>query len=452
MPGRKKSSVAKNESTVETEIAAPSDEQSTPLEEHIEVVDVPEDKELEESMDDENESEIEVEDEIIELDPNKKLELTEEQKALNDEVEGVLDSLEEEPETELEKGQLLEEVPEEESEEFEEVSSAEGEKSTESGDKGDKKDKRKRKQPKIDVNRNPKLKKIVQDCERIEDPNELKSLRDARNDETRELINKIKKIQIEIGNIRTQALDYRNKRDTLNKTVQTIKKDKLDVSEKLNESRSSLKDAKNDAKKTDDLKKRKATTGQIAFLRKKIDQLEKQIETEDMDLKKENEIVDEIDTLERQLQDLLKDSKKPKQFKEEIDHIREYKDQLKGTNDKLKDAAEESQNYHLLYLDVSKEMDDLRNEKRNLQRELNENRFIADLFHQRLIEMSQRQNREMRINRKSQYQNKKRIKKEIAKITLEDAKVKLKKGEKLNIFEARAFLEAKANEKETPEE
>ena len=32
-------------------------------------------------------------------------------------------------------------------------------------------------------------------------------------------------------------------------------------------------------------------------------------------------------------------------------------------------------------------------------------------------------------------------------MTLEDAKVKLKKGVKLNIFEARAFLEEQANKK-----
>ena len=92
-------------------------------------------------------------------------------------------------------------------------------------------------------------------------------------------------------------------------------------------------------------------------------------------------------------------------------------------------------------------MEDFRTEKRSLQRELNENRFIADIYHQRLIEMSQKLNRQKRISRKSQYQNKKKVKKEIQKMTLEDAKVKMKKGVKLNIFEARAFLEEQANKK-----
>ena len=68
-------------------------------------------------------------------------------------------------------------------------------------------------------------------------------------------------------------------------------------------------------------------------------------------------------------------------------------------------------------------------------------------YHQRLIEMSQKMNRQKRISRKSQYQNKKKVKKEIQKMTLEDAKVKMKKGVKLNIFEARAFLEEQANKK-----
>ena len=92
-------------------------------------------------------------------------------------------------------------------------------------------------------------------------------------------------------------------------------------------------------------------------------------------------------------------------------------------------------------------MEDLRSEKRSLQRELNENRYIADVYHQRLIEMSQKMNRQKRITRKSQYQNKKKGKKEIQKMTLEDAKDKMSKGVKLNIFEARAFLEEQANKK-----
>ena len=291
------------------------------------------------------------------------------------------------------------------------------------------------------------MKKIVQDIERIEDAPDLKRLRDNYNHGTRDLINKIKKAQTEISNIRSQAMEYRNKRDSLNKDVQEIKKNKLATSNLLNDSRTQLKDAKIKARKTDDGGKRKGLSAQIGKSRRRIDQLEKRIETEDLELKEENQIVDEIDKLERSLQELLAQNKKPDQFNKQITDIRNSREELRELNNTLREKAEESQNYHLLYLDISKEMEDLRTEKRSLQRELNENRYIADVYHQRLIEMSQKLNRQKRISRKSQYQNKKKVKKEIQKMTLEDAREKMKKGVKLNIFEARAFLEEQANRK-----
>ncbi|MHA1610838.1 MAG: hypothetical protein ACTSVZ_02435 [Promethearchaeota archaeon] len=311
----------------------------------------------------------------------------------------------------------------------------------------DDKKRRKRKQPKIDLNKNPKLKRIVQESEHIDDVDVLKDLRDTHNNGTRDLINKIKKVQIEISNVRNQALDYRNKRDDLNKKVQDIKSNKSNLVENLNDSRANLKKAKNTAKQGEEGRTRRNVSTQISKLRKKIDYMEKKIETEDLELREENSIVDQIDKLERSLQELMKENTKPKQFKAEIDNIRSYRKELSDINDGLRSTAEESQNYHLLYLDCSKEIDELRREKRNLQRELNQNRFIADIYHQRLIEVSQKQNRRKRISQKAQYQNKKKIKKEIQRLTLEDAKDKLKKGAKLNIFEARAFLEEKANKK-----
>ncbi|MHA1775578.1 MAG: hypothetical protein ACTSWC_02320 [Promethearchaeota archaeon] len=408
----------------------------------------------EEKSSEENETEIEDssdDEEIAEIDPEKDAEL---QESLDREAESLLaeedeDEIEEE---EIEEEEIVEEeIVEEESEkEASQDSSKEETKSesTEEKKSKGKKRRRKQKQPKIDLNKNPKIKRIVQESERLEDANELKELRDAHNDGTRDLINKIKKIQIEISNVRNQALDYRMKRDQLNKQVQEIKAKKTKLVEFLNDSRSALKKAKSDAKQSPEGQNSRKVGAQIGKIRRKIEFLEKQIETEDLDIHKENEIVDEIDKLERTLQELMKENRKPKQFKEEIDNIRKYRKELAEINDELRKSAEESQNYHLLYLDCSKEIDELRREKRNLQRELNENRYIADIYHQRLIEVSQRLNRRKRLTQKAQYQNKKKIKKEIQRLTLEDAKDKLKKGAKLNIFEARAFLEEKANKAE----
>ncbi len=383
----------------------------------------------------------------------------EEQKKLDSEVDKLLEnglisekiSADELPEKEKKtdkkkdkEKEIVEKSSEESKKDKEKVKNKEEDKDIE---KDKKKKVKKSKLFKIDLNKSPKLKKIVQDIERIEDVSELKRLRDNFNNGTRDLINKIKKTQTEISNIRSQAMEYRNKRDTLNKDVQGIKKNKLTTSNNLNDSRTQLKEAKIQARKSNDGNKRKGISVQIGKSKRRIDQLEKRIETEDLELKEENQIVDEIDKLERTLQELLAQNKKSDQFNNQITEIRNSREELRNLNNTLREKAEESQNYHLLYLDISKEMEDLRSEKRSLQRELNENRYIADVYHQRLIEMSQKMNRQKRITRKSQYQNKKKVKKEIQKMTLEDAKDKMSKGVKLNIFEARAFLEEQANKK-----
>ncbi len=412
-------------------------------------------KDVDESEDEKKEQETpeslvkeEKKEKIEKIEINKD-EIEKEQKKLDSEVDKLLEngSISEEISADVlsgkEKDKKTEKFPKKKSDKKKETGKESSEKSTKDKDKK----KKTRKTFKIDINKSPKLKKIVQDIERIEDAPDLKRLRDNYNHGTRDLINKIKKAQTEISNIRSQAMEYRNKRDSLNKDVQEIKKNKLATSNLLNDSRTQLKDAKIKARKTDDGGKRKGLSAQIGKSRRRIDQLEKRIETEDLELKEENQIVDEIDKLERSLQELLAQNKKPDQFNKQITDIRNSREELRELNNTLREKAEESQNYHLLYLDISKEMEDLRTEKRSLQRELNENRYIADVYHQRLIEMSQKLNRQKRISRKSQYQNKKKVKKEIQKMTLEDAREKMKKGVKLNIFEARAFLEEQANRK-----
>jgi uncharacterized coiled-coil DUF342 family protein len=348
------------------------------------------------------------------------------------------------------------------SEQNEDADSAEGK--TEKGDKSakgdqDKKGKKGKKRDrkrrdgfqKVDPSNSPKIKKIASEIEKMDDLDLLKQYRDQYNNETRDLINKIKKIQIEITNIQNQAREYKAKRDDLNKQVQDLKKDKRDLQDKLSSANEEFRKAKEEKKQSEDHKKQGEIRAKIRRIRKDIDTLEKKIETEDMAIHEENKIVDEIAKLEHELQELQKQTAKPVQFKEQWEEIRNARDGLKNEGAKLKELAEASQNYHLLFLDVFKELDELRNEKMNLQRDLNENRYIADMYHQRLIDLGQRVNQQKKLVRKMAFQNQKKVKKEIQALTLKDAKDKMKKGEKLNLFEARALFESNANTEEQKE-
>ncbi len=286
----------------------------------------------------------------------------------------------------------------------------------------------------------PKIKRIHEEIQNIDDINQLKNVRDKFNDQTGDYINQIKKLQSEINELQDQAYDYKKKRDDLNEKVSKIKDRKYAIIDKLKKVTAELRDAKKEGGETSDGQNWKDVKKKIYKSKSKIEQLERQIETEDLSLGEENKLVDRIDHFEQKLQGLY--SLKPKnQFKDYYDKIGKYKEELEQIKDDLAKLADESQNWHLLYIDLSKEINELQNEKNLLQRELNENKYVADIYHNRLVEVSQVVKKEKLIEKKSQYRNKKKAKKEIRKITLQDAKEKLEKGKKLNIFEARAIME-----------
>ena len=304
--------------------------------------------------------------------------------------------------------------------------------------KKEKSEKRKKK-----LMKSPKIKRIVEDAQNIDNIDRIKESRDSHNNVTHNLINRLKKIQSEIGDLHDQAKTYRDKRNNLNKSVQQIKKDKVTNIEQLNVARQDLRDKKKKTSKKPATEEKKGVKS-IRDLKHLIEKNERRIETEDLSLNEENRIVEEIEEYEAELQKALQ-SRPKQQFRESIDQIKGAKESLSGIYTELSEKAEESQNYHLLYLDISKEINDLRKEKRNLQKDLNENRFVADIYHERLMELNSKDRTIKKLSYNSKFKNKTRMKKEIKKMNLQDAKLKMKSGGKLNIFEARAYLESQAN-------
>ncbi len=289
-----------------------------------------------------------------------------------------------------------------------------------------------------------KIKRIKDEVQSLDDIDELKRIRDKYNDQTGEFINQIKKLQNEMNELQDKAYDYKAKRDKLNKKVAKIKDRKYEIIDELKKVTAELREAKKGSVKTTSGQSWNDVKRKIYKIRNKVEHLERRIETEDLSLADENKLVDEIGRYEAKLQHLY--SLKPtNQFKEYYDKIGELKEELEKVKERLTKFADESQNWHLLYIDLSKEIRELQNEKDLLQKELNENKYVADIYHNRLVEVSQKLKRKKIIRKKSQYRNKKKARKEIKKLTLQDAKDKLEKGKKLNIFEARALMEDRVN-------
>jgi uncharacterized coiled-coil DUF342 family protein len=104
-------------------------------------------------------------------------------------------------------------------------------------------------------------------------------------------------------------------------------------------------------------------------------------------------------------------------------------------------------------LELYKENDNLKKELDRIKKELIETKIIADEYHNKLLEQGKKLKTKKAIHG-SNPKAKKQLKKQVAEDTLKDALDKKKKGQKLNIFEARALFEnaVQGDQNEQPKE
>lgn len=273
----------------------------------------------------------------------------------------------------------------------------------------------------------------------IRDPESLKKKRDEYNQRTKNLIQERRRLRDDARMNRDRANEYREKRDKYNDEVQELKTEKNKYYEKLDELNEKLKEVKKKEKEERKSSKRKSRKKRPSphKIRRKIKHLEQRIITEEMDLKEENEIISEIQKLEQIKNDLEAHSGGSKESRKLIKEIKSTRKKINDIQDEMSKISQESQNCHVLMLDLYKENDMLRKEMQEIRNQLTESKVIADEFHYKyranLKKSRRRQRSGGRVNR--------HFKKQVAEDTLQDAISKKKKGEKLNIFEARALFE-----------
>jgi len=201
--------------------------------------------------------------------------------------------------------------------------------------------------------------------------------------------------------------------------------------------------------------------GSIKQLDRKIDNLERIIETENLDINQENDIVDTIRELTTNKQILISEQKTDELYiierKEEIVKIN-----LNTIYEKLNKWSDKSQIYHSKMKEIYQSVNELRDSKKKMEEELIENKKSADQYHEQYLDfMNQRKkinkskgrnqsynprNKQSRsktrntaYHRRSRENNAalEKLKQEKLAIALE----KQKSGKKLNLFEARLVLE-----------
>jgi len=273
---------------------------------------------------------------------------------------------------------------------------------------------------------------------------DLKKKRDDLNLKTKKFITDLQKIETDINTSLKKAKDeYKKKRDYWNNKVKELKDKKIEYKtlfEKLINEKNLLQ------KKT----KTSDKLVSIKQVERKIDNLERRIETENLDIAEENAIVDMIKKLAESKQEFLSQQENSDLFKIER-KIEIVKINLNRIYEQLNKWSNKSQENHAKMLEIFQKVDELREQKKKMEEELIENKKTADRYHEQFIQvMNQRKKfskgkkpykpSKKPFVRSGHYHKKNEMIEKMKKDKLAEALEKQKAGKKLNLFEARLIL------------
>jgi len=275
---------------------------------------------------------------------------------------------------------------------------------------------------------------------------DLRRKRDKLNQKTKTFIHELQEIETEINVDLKNAKDkYKKKRDFWNNKVRELKEKKIEYKalfEKLLEEKRTIN------------KKRKNPNNLISVkqVERKIDNLERRIETENLDIAEENALIDIIKELAESKYNFLAEQENSDLVKLER-KIEIVKINLSKIYDSLNKWSDKSQENHAKMLELFQNVDELREKKRLMEEELIENKKTADSYHEQYLQVmnqrkkiSKNKRPNNRTNKRSpssfeRFRKKNAMIENIKKNKLAEALEKQKAGKKLNLFEARLILE-----------
>ena len=277
---------------------------------------------------------------------------------------------------------------------------------------------------------------------------DLRRKRDELNNKTKQFINDLQDIETEIANsLKIAKEKYKKKRDYWNDKVKQLKDKKIEYKTLLDR----FLEEKKSLQKTDIKSKDNKQILSIKQIERKIDNLERRIETEKLDITEENIIIDKIRELAAMKQEYLSQQKNSELFKIEK-KIEIVKINLSKIYEQLNKWSDKSQENHAKMLEEFQNVDKLKEDKKKLEEELIENKKTADQYHEQYLKVKNQ--RKKTYKGKKPYTPSKKPVPKFNKISKKDemlekikqdklatALEKQKAGKKLNLFEARLILE-----------
>ncbi len=274
---------------------------------------------------------------------------------------------------------------------------------------------------------------------------DLRKNRDDLNLKTKKFINSLQEIDTEINeNLKTAKEKYKKRRDYWNNKVKELKEKKVEYKTLFDKL---LEEKKSNQKKSKDSDRLVS----IKQVERKIEILERTIETENLDIAEENSIVDKIRELAKSKQDFLSEQENSDLFKVER-KVEIVKINLNKIYEQLNKWSNKSQENHTKMLENFQKVDELREQKKKMEEELIENKKSADRYHEQYLQVM---NQRKKISkgkrpykpfkkpgsRTDHFKKRNEMIEKMKKDKLAEALEKQKAGKKLNLFEARLILE-----------
>jgi uncharacterized coiled-coil DUF342 family protein len=277
---------------------------------------------------------------------------------------------------------------------------------------------------------------------------EFRKKRDDLNQRTKDLINELQEIDNQIeAKLNVAKENYQKKRDYWNSKVKKLK-------EKKNEYKKIF-DGFIEEKKT--IIKENNSEGEskkvlsVKQIERKIENLERRIEIDNLDIPEENAIIDKIKELAQIKQEYLSEQQNSELFKLEK-KIKIVKLNLNKIYEQLNKWSNKSQNYHAKMHEMYQSVNELREKKKSLEEELIGNKKAADEYHEQFLKVMNQKKKVTRGKKVQKFErpikksykvNNKRMEEleRLKEEKLAEALEKQKAGKKLNLYEARLILE-----------
>ena len=277
---------------------------------------------------------------------------------------------------------------------------------------------------------------------------EFRKKRDDLNQKTKDYINELQEIDNQVeAKLNVAKENYQKKRDYWNSKVKKLK-------DKKNEYKKILDGFIEEKKKIIKENNREGESKKVLSVKqieRKIENLERRIEIDNLDIPEENAIIDKIKELAQIKQEYLSEQQNSELFKLEK-KIKIVKLNLNKIYEQLNKWSNKSQNYHAKMHEMYQSVNELREKKKSLEEELISNKKAADEYHEQFLKVM---NQKKKVSRGKKVQKFERPIKKSYKVNnkrmeelerlkeekLAEALEKQKAGKKLNLYEARLILE-----------